>query len=104
MQSGEQKIDISWHYRQKIDNTIKTQHVFERQPNRKYPADVFQSKENGNDPFDNSQFFPVSELNFSYAFEHDSRNADQNKKKQDQVEKLSGWRIGFINNLMELLA
>ena len=78
MRAGHQQTDIGWHYRQKVDQPIKTENVFEWLVNTKDSEAIFYREDYGKKPFGNEQLLAVLLVNLRDTVHNHYGRTDQN--------------------------
>ena len=66
--------------------------------------DIFNGKKNGYNPFNYIKQPVVFQIDGTYALQHYDHNAQQNKYQEDNVEKPSHRRIGFVDYFVKPVA
>lgn len=101
--AGNKEREIHGQYCQQVDNSVKTEYVLERLVDTVYPQNIFQCKQNGENPLGNKQFVVERHVYFGNGFEHDGYQAAYYKYQQYNVEQFARRRICPVYKYVDFL-
>lgn len=88
---------------QQIHYSIEAEDVGPRLPDGDHPQDVFNGKNNGDDPLCQVKYLEILYIQRSHTLQHDQCDTEYNDQKKGDIEELTRGGISLVDHFMQFV-